>query len=247
MNPLAIVQARTTSSRLPGKSLRSINSEPVLSWQLKRIMKTKLISKIVLATSNEESDDKLAQLVNELGIEVYRGDLLNVHSRFFEIIMEKPEFDPIIRLTGDCPMIMPEIVDSMLKYYSESQVDYLSNSITPTFPDGLDVEIFSREAFLKMSNLELTEKHKEHVTLKFYEKPSEFLIENFANNVNLSSMRWTLDYLDDFLFIKAVYQEFRGKEDQFGFDEVLSLLRDKPHIVNAKSGYFRNIALREEV
>ncbi len=246
MRPLAIVQARTTSSRLPGKSLLLVNNVPVICWQLKRLMTSESISKIILATSREESDDKLAEIVNDLGTEVYRGDLINVHSRFFEITLENPEFDPIVRITGDCPMIMPEIIDSMLEYFSKRQLDYLSNSITPTFPDGLDVEIFSRVAFIKMSELSLTNQQKEHVTLKFYEQPSSFVIENFTNNVNLSSMRWTLDYPEDFLFIKAVYEEFNGKEDQFSFDDVLSLLRDKPHIINAIPGTFRNIALREE-
>ena len=170
MNPLAIVQARTNSSRLPGKALLLINGEPVICRQLKRIMKAETLSKIILATSREESDDKLVQLVKGLEIEVFRGDLVDVHSRYLEIILNNPQFDPIVRLTGDCPLVMPEVLDSMLTHFSSSQVDYLSNSITPTFPDGLDVEIFSRTAFIRMSILILTKQQRELVSLKFYEQ-----------------------------------------------------------------------------
>ena len=246
MKPMAIVQARTNSSRLPGKALLLMNGEPVICWQLKRLMKTELLSKIILATSVENSDDRLAQIVSDLGIEIYRGDLIDVHSRFLEIILKNPEFDPIVRLTGDCPMSMPKLVDSMLAHFSEMKVDYLSNSLTPTFPDGLDVEIFSRTAFLRMSDLNLTNRQKEHVTLRFYETPFEFDIKNFASNQNLGSMRWTLDYVEDYIFIKAVYEEFTGKETDFGIDDVLSLLQEKSHIINTIPGTFRNLALRED-
>jgi spore coat polysaccharide biosynthesis protein SpsF len=246
VNPLVIVQARTNSSRLPGKALLLINSEPVICRQLKRIMKAEIPVKIILATSREESDDKLVQLVDELEIEVFRGDLVDVHSRYLEIILKNPEFDPIVRLTGDCPLIMPEVLDSMLTHFSFSQVDYLSNSITPTYPDGLDVEIFSRTAFLRMSGLNLTEQQREHVTLKFYEETSGFVIENFKNREDLSAMRWTLDYEEDFNFIRDVYEEFKGKEDEFNFDDVLTLLKNKPHILNKLPGSFRNIALRKD-
>lgn len=246
MNPLAIVQARTNSSRLPGKALLSINGEPVICRQLKRIIKAEKLAKIILATSREASDDKLVQLVEELKIEVFRGDLADVHSRFLKIILMNPEFDPIVRLTGDCPLVMPEVLDSMLTHYSFSQVDYLSNSIIPTYPDGLDVEIFSRTAFLRMSGLILTKQQREHVTLKFYEETSEFVIENFKNREDLSAMRWTLDYEEDFEFIKKVYEEFQGKEDEFNYDDVLTLLKNKPHILNKLPGTFRNIALRED-
>ena len=127
----------------------------------------------------------------------------------------------IVRATADCPLLMPELLDKMLLFFQENDFDYMSNSIKPSFPDGLDLEIFSRKAFNTLINLELTPQQREHVTLGFYDGSYEFKIFNFHNDIDLSSERWTVDYVEDFNFIAKIFE----KTNPFvTFSEVLELL-----------------------
>ena len=242
---LAILQARMSSSRLPGKVMLPVNGQPMIFWQLKRIQEVKEISKIVVATSTDESDDVLSDYLEALQVQVFRGSLNDVHSRFLSIIVNNPSYQNIIRLTGDCPLTMPDVLRKAIKEFMSSKVDYLSNGIRPTFPDGLDVEIFSRESFLIMSNNELTTLEKEHVTPGFLTGNLSFKIGHLTNNEDLSQLRWTVDYPQDFNFINGLFGNFSGRELTFTIDDVLSLLEERPDLNTQLSPNFRNIALLE--
>lgn len=240
---LAILQARTSSTRLPGKVLMEINGMPVIGRQIHRIMRSRKISKLVLATSTDISDDALVDFVSNLGLTVFRGSLNNVFSRFEEII-RKQDFEVIVRLTGDCPLVMPEIIDQAIEAYLNQNVDYLSNALLPTYPDGLDVEVFSKNAFLKLAKYELNSLELEHVTLGFINRYSDFSLHNLTSKENLAELRWTLDYVEDLTYIRKVYSYFEGKEEIFNFEDILNLLAVHPELINQKSGKFRNIASR---
>jgi spore coat polysaccharide biosynthesis protein SpsF len=243
MNNLAIVQARTGSTRFPGKVLKQINGRSLIEWQILRIKESN-IQKIVLATSNERADDELATIVRNLGIQVFRGSLTNVHSRFLSIVQhECPEY--FIRLTGDCPLTMPRLINQMISVFESRSADYLSNVNPPTYPDGLDVEIISSKSFLDFSRLDLTEAEREHVTLGMRQRANIFRIDNFSNDRDLSKARWTVDYQEDFNFIEKVFQHFAGRETKFTMNDILQAL-ESGHIVDNKISHeFRNIALKK--
>jgi len=245
MSTVAILQARMTSSRLPGKVMLEINNKPMIYWQAQRILRVKEIDKVVVATSLDESDDSLEEYLTSVGLEVFRGSLVDVHSRFLSIINSNPNSRTFLRLTGDCPLVMPLLVSEMLSEFEQGSFDYYSNILQPTYPDGLDVEIFSRDSFLTMSRYELSSLDKEHVTLRYRDSESRFNIANKSNSNDLSNLRWTVDYEEDYLFVKGIFEHFRGSEPTFTMSDVLFLLESHPEINTQLPSSLRNVALFE--
>jgi len=245
MSAIAILQARMSSSRLPGKVMLEINGKPMIYWQVQRILQVPQITKLVVATSVDPSDDIFTEYLRTEGVEVFRGSLDNVHSRYLSIINSNPNTSIILRLTGDCPFTMPSLLSTMLEEFSEGNFDYYSNAMNPTFPDGLDVEIFTCNSFLAMSKTPLSVLEKEHVTLKYRELNSEFRIGEKFHTEDLSPMRWTVDYEQDFDFVKNIFENFQGLESTFSLDDVLNLLRSKPELNTQLPGILRNIALQD--
>ena len=245
MEDLIILQARTSSSRLPGKALLEINGKPMIEWQIRRLQKSS-IKNILLVTTEHSSDDYLSEIANKLGIEVLRGSETDVHSRFITALSK---YDPkrFVRVTGDCPLVMPNLIDEMLAKFLTLKCDYLSNTSPPTFPDGLDLEIVSSDAFFKFSKNSLNELEKEHVTLGLYSRESLFHIENFRNTADLSKLRWTVDYEEDYRFIREIYSNFKGTETEFETSDILKLLSERIIHNEPKSSLFRNIAIRGEI
>lgn len=245
MRNLVILQARTSSSRLPGKVLRTINGKPMIEWQIRRIRQSSA-EQIILATSFEREDDRLCEVVRELDIDVFRGSLSDVHSRFERII---ENFNPpyFIRLTGDCPLVMPDLLDQMINHFETHNYDYLSNTQPPTYPDGLDIEIISSRAFLDYSKLELSAEDKEHVTLGITKRPDLFNCSNYFSKKDLSTMRWTVDYEEDFNFVSDVYSFFQGEEIEFTIDDILEAINSGKITENLKTHLFRNITLAKGI
>jgi spore coat polysaccharide biosynthesis protein SpsF len=245
MKNLAILQARMSSSRLPGKVLKRINGRPMIEWQISRIQKSN-VERLILATSNDGADDELANTVRDLGISVFRGSLKDVHSRFKAILQEETP-DYFLRLTGDCPIVMPNLINEMIFEFESGHFDYFSNINPPTFPDGLDIEIISCQSFLEFSKLDLNEDEREHVTLGMRQRPGDFKIGNFVNNRDLSKMRWTVDYEEDFLFVSDIYEYFVENETEFTIDDILEALESGKVSDNVISHEFRNISLKNGV
>jgi spore coat polysaccharide biosynthesis protein SpsF len=241
-NFLVILQARMSSTRLPGKVMAEINDIPMIYWQIKRIEKSKLISGICVAISEDPTDDVLFNFLAEQKIEVVRGALDNVLQRFKKVIDSHPQ-DNFIRLTGDCPLVMPQLIDEMIEEFRNHNFDYLSNSLIPTFPDGLDIEIFTREAFTRLSEFEMDPQETEHVTLGMYSRPNEFRISSFEDYTDRSSFRWTVDYFEDLDFIRSIYNHFKGRESVFDYEELLEFLRSNPEVVSGISASRRNETL----
>ena len=233
------------SSRFPGKVLKLINGRPMIEWQLLRIQESR-VEKIILATSDDQLDDELADVVGNLGIQIFRGSLVDVHSRFLRIIEEnKPEY--FIRLTGDCPVVMPTLIDDMIVKFESNDFDYLSNINPPTYPDGLDIEVISSESFLEFSKRDLTDEEKEHVTLGLRKRQKQFKIGNFEGDQNLSTLRWTVDYEEDFNFIRNVFTQFPGRELNFTMNDILREVESGKIANNSVSHKLRNISLNKGV
>jgi spore coat polysaccharide biosynthesis protein SpsF (cytidylyltransferase family) len=242
---VAIVQARIGSKRFPDKVLVGINKKPMILRQLGRISRSNMIKEIIIAVPEGTQNSELARILQESGYRVIRGSENNVLERFVKVITEsKP--DICIRLTADCPLVMPEIIDEMLGKFLKLKPDYLSNTIHPTFPDGLDVEIFTPNALIKLSKLQLKEYEKEHVTIGFHNRQDQFQVVNFQASENHSSFRWTVDYEEDLPFVREVYGHFAGSEDVFSYRDVLDWVGSSKAHESLMSSHKRNESLAKQ-
>ncbi len=240
---LVVLQARMSSSRLPGKVMMEMNGKPMIYWQIQRILRSESVSSLVVATSIDPSDDALVSFLEEKSISVFRGELDNVLSRFIQV-SEKYRHDAIIRLTGDCPLVMPELIDQMVGAFYEQDVDYLSNTLEPTFPDGLDIEIIKQGVLQNLTAYNLEPKELEHVTYGIYTRPETFNLSNFLNESNSSHERWTVDYQEDFDFVRTIYSHFSGRETKFTFKEVSEFLEEKSQLRSRNHWHTRNEQLQ---
>ena len=242
MKVIAILQARCNSSRLPNKVLKPILGKPMIQWQVERLSQCKSIDKLIIATSEEDSDLPLVQLGNKLGISVHRGSLNNVLDRFYQVAtLTKPDF--IVRLTGDCPLIDPTIVDDTVNFMVTGDFDYVSNSIVPTFPDGLDVEVFSFDTMKEIYINAKLSSEKEHVTLFVANNKDKFKIGVFKNSIDLSDHRWTVDEQDDFDLVTAIFEGLAQMNGNFLMNDVLEFLEINPHLRNLNNNFQRNEGL----
>jgi spore coat polysaccharide biosynthesis protein SpsF (cytidylyltransferase family) len=245
MNIVAIVQARIGSKRFPNKVLTEINGTPMIVLQLRRVAKSKLISEIVVAIPESRKNDKLETILLKFGFKVVRGPEEDVLARFLKVISETSP-DICIRLTADCPLIMPEIIDEMTTEFLTLNWDYLSNTIVPTFPDGLDVEVFKPQALICLSSHPLQEYEREHVTIGFHNRKDFFQISNFHAEVDYSRYRWTVDYEEDLPFVKHAYEFFLGRESEFCYNELLDWVLESPINESLMSGFRRNESLEKQ-
>ena len=197
----ALIQARMSSNRFPGKVIQELESKPLIFHQIERVLKSRSIDDIYVLTSTDTSDDILSKILLDAGIKVFRGNLLNVNSRFLEFLANYPDCEIFIRLTADCPLSCSDIIDSSVTILKENNLDYVSNTLFPTFPDGMDVEVVRRDAFLISKKFQLTKYQEEHVTPFIYQNPQIFKLGNIVNVANLSKFRCTVDTKDDFLAI----------------------------------------------
>ena len=226
---LVVLQARMSSTRLPGKVMSQINGHPMIYWEISRISKAKLVNKTVVAISDQSSDDILANYLESIHQEYIRGSLDNVLGRY---VKAEENYNPsaIIRLTADCPLVMPELIDQFLEIFHKSDFDYLSNTLELSYPDGLDIEIIKPGIFKILLELNLSEEEKEHVTLGIYSRKDKFKTHNVSNKTNISDFRWTVDTLDDLVFVKSVYEHFESKEMNFTFEDVLKYVKGNPNL-----------------
>jgi spore coat polysaccharide biosynthesis protein SpsF len=224
---LAVLQARMSSSRLPGKVMKFINGKPMIFYQINRILQSEKVDDLIVATSIDKSDDSLVEYLIEQNIKVYRGDLLNVFSRFCEIErIKKPS--AIIRLTADCPFTMPQLIDQMVDVFYKEEVDYLSNTLQLTYPDGVDIEIIKNGVLEKLGSLQLSDLEKEHVTLGIINHSNLFLTKNFSNSVDISHYRWTVETEEDFNFVNNIFCHFTGKELTFTLYDLFNYFMQHP-------------------
>ncbi len=242
---LAILQARTSSTRLPGKVLKPILGRPMLSLQIERIQRSKKIDKLIVATSNDRSDSDIDNLCINIQIPCFRGSLDDVLDRFYQTAIQyKPEH--VVRLTGDCPLIDPEIIDKVINFYFEGDFDYATNSMAPyTFPDGLDVEVFSFSVLEKVWHEAILPSHREHVTPFVRQHPEMFKVGHYKNEEDLSHLRWTVDEPEDFEFVSQIYKELYPQNPTFVTEDILGLINRKPSLLEINSHVERNLGAKK--
>ena len=242
MTTLAIVQARMTSSRFPGKVLAPLAGEPMVIRQLERIQRAETLDGIVVATSTDVSDDELAQVLDANGFDVVRGDLNDVLARFITVTNQyQPE--TVVRLTADCPLTSPVVIDRVVARFNEGGYDYVSNTMTPTYPDGLDVEVVRASVLQEVAEVTSDEHEREHVTLGVYRRQDRYRIGNVIGDTDLSDLRWTVDTPEDYAFVQAIYDALYAGRPDFDLDEILAYLNQHPQISRTAKDAVRNAAL----
>jgi len=205
---VAIIQARMTSTRLPGKVLADIAGRPSLERMIARVRSSKRLSNIVVATTTNATDDPVVILCEKLGVVVFRGEEMDVLGRF-QAAAQSVDAAHIMRLTADCPMIDPGVLDDMIEMYASRNWDYVSNCVNRTYPDGLDAEVFTREALEEAAVVATHPIQREHVTLYIRGILPELGIGQFRRGdflftADFSHLRWTLDTAEDLTRIRRL-------------------------------------------
>jgi glutamate-1-semialdehyde 2,1-aminomutase len=234
---VAIVQARMGSTRFPGKVMRPICGTAMIGTLLARLAGSRRIQQLVLATSDAPADQPLADYVRSLGHAVYRGSESDVLDRYYRAAKEV-KADLIVRITGDCPLIDPELVDAVIDKLLESGADYASNIVPPTYPDGLDAEAFTFAALETTWRNATAARDREHVTT-FLRDSDRFVRANVAHPVDLSGERWTVDEPADFELVAWICEQFHPRCD-FGWREVLALKAAHPEAFEVNRHLVRN-------
>ncbi len=237
MKVIAVVQARMGSTRLPGKVLKEMCSTPMIELLLRRLSGAKELDQIVVATTNDESDSVLANYVQSLGYVCERGSVSDVLDRYL-VTAKKYSADVVVRITGDCPLVDPCLVDHLVSSFRNSKLDYLCNNYPPTLPDGLDVEVFTYDALESAWSNAVEKSDREHVT-PYIRNSGNFKTAVISNAENLSDLRWTVDEPADFSVVNKVFDYFFPKID-FSWEDVLTLYRKNPEIFNENSKIIRN-------
>lgn len=230
---LALVQARMSSSRLPGKVLADLDGEPMIVRQLARIAQAETVERTVVVTSVDPSDDVLVEALSSRGIEVFRGALEDVLGRYLAAA-ESLGAERIVRLTADCPLTDPNVIDAVVRAHDEREVDYASNVLQRTYPRGLDVESVTTAALRRVSDV-ATEREREHVTQGIYSRPDRFTLTSVVQQVDHSDLRWTVDTLADLSFVREVYTRLRSAGGLFASTDIYELLHRHPELRHSEA------------
>jgi glutamate-1-semialdehyde 2,1-aminomutase len=225
LKTVAIIQARMGSTRFPNKVMRTICGTPMIGLLLARLKNSKLVDQIVLATSEDPRNDPLAKYVRDLEYTVFRGSEDDVLDRFYQAAKEV-EASSVVRITGDCPLIDPAIVNQVIAKFKKEGVDYASNTLPPTYPDGLDTEVFTFRTLETAWKQAKRPQEREHVT-PFIRESGNFIQANLAHGTDHSKKRWTVDEPEDFEVVQKVFEYFHPRRD-FSWLEVLDLCRKHP-------------------
>ena len=237
MKTIALIQARMGSTRLPNKVMKTIGGVPMIELLLTRLAKTKGIDQIIVATSIDDRNLPLVEHIRMLGYTCEQGSENDVLDRYVKAA-KKHNADVVVRITGDCPLVDPELVDEVIRSFKAANVDYFSNTNPPTYPDGLDIEVCTYKA-LEQAHQETTEPFdREHVT-PYLRKPGKFRTAAMQHSQDLSALRWTVDEPADFMVIEKVFQHFYPRID-FNWTEVLNLQLQQPELFNINQHILRN-------
>ena len=237
MKVVAIVQARMGSTRLPKKVMKLINGVPMIELLLARLSRSKKIDKIVLATSEDPLNQTLIDHVSGLGFVCEQGSENDVLERYVDVA-EKHAADIIVRITGDCPLVDPQLVDECISRFHEENVDYLTNTLMPSYPDGLDIEVVRFSALRKALQESSKPFDREHVT-PYVRESGLFTTFSYEHDEDLSELRWTVDNFEDFEVISNVFQHFTPNV-HFGWREILALQSSQPKLFTANLNILRN-------
>jgi len=239
---IAIIQARMSSTRLPGKVLKKICGKPMLQHQIERVLRSTKIDQLVVATSLDETDEPIEKFCSTINVDCFRGSLDDVLDRYYQVAKKyKPTH--VIRLTGDCPLTDPMVLDNMINYYLSDGYDYVCNTQVATYPDGLDAWIFSYKLLVNAWKNARLPSEREHVTMYFKNNSDKFKLGSLEYKEDLSSLRWTVDELEDLELLTILFNELYKKNKIFEMADVLSLLEKRPELKTYNTQFIRDQGL----
>lgn len=233
MGLVAIIQARMGSSRLPGKALKDLGGQTVLGRVVNRVRMAKLPERVVVATSIQPCDDVIVEECERLSVAYFRGNEADVLDRYYGAV-QKFDAGAVVRITADCPLIDPELIDETVHAFRIQKADYATNALVITYPRGLDVEVFTSTALAAAWRCTIESYQRVHVTPYFYENPNLFNIVSLSAEADYGNYRWTLDTPEDLEMIRRVYTHF-GQRQDFGWREVLRLMESEPELAEINS------------
>ncbi|MCL6611783.1 MAG: glycosyltransferase family protein [Peptococcaceae bacterium] len=229
MKKVIIVQARMSSTRLPGKVLKEVLGKPLLEYQYERLQRVRLADKIVIATTVNQSDQPVIDFCKRLNISYYRGSETDVLTRYYEAALLYSA-DIVVRVTSDCPLIDPFVIDKVMDFYLQHYptYDYVSNTLERTYPRGMDTEVFSFKALERAHFEAVSPPDREHVTPFLYRNSEKFRINNVSFHSDQSCHRWTVDTVEDFELIKRVLECLYPINPEFTMEDVLDIISLNP-------------------
>lgn len=227
MNTVVIVQARMTSTRLPGKVLLPLGGEPMLARLVERLRRVKHANAIVIATTTNASDDAIVALCDRLGVAHRRGSEHDVLSRYAEAAALH-HADAVVRVTSDCPLIDPALIDHVIARYQVGDADYVSNMLPPSWPYGMAVEVFSAKALAEAHAEARQAAEREHVTPFLYAQPERYRLYNVTSPVDLSAQRWTVDTPEDHDLVQRLFDAVFPAKPEFTLADLQAAMQDNP-------------------
>jgi len=242
----AIVQARMGSSRLPGKVMKELAGQPMIGHVLRRVAAAQRIERVMLATTTSPEDAPLAAYAESLGVGVYRGSTDDVLDRYYQAARAVGA-GVVVRLTGDCPVLDPAVIDATIGLFQSGNYDYVNNFMQRSYPDGLDTEVFSMAALEIAWRDAALPSEREHVTPYFYKNPLLFKQVGLVQPFAWGDWRWTVDEPADFDFIAAVYAALYAENPLFGMAQLVALLENQPALrqinagIGVNEGYLKSL------
>lgn len=218
----------------------------MLLRQIERVRRAGKIDALLVATSLDPSDEPIEEICNEHQLKCFRGSLDDVLDRFYRAAGPFMP-DHVVRLTGDCPLADPELIDEVISFHLQGEFDYTSNALEPTYPDGLDVEVFRFSCLEKAWDEAKLLSQREHVTLFMYSNPDRFKIGSFKGNSDLSCLRWTVDEPPDLDFVTRVYEALYPPNPLFTTGDILAFLEKNQGLAGLNSMYVRNEGLKKSL
>ncbi len=239
MRILAVLMARTSSRRLPGKVLKRILGRPMLALQIERIQKAVCYDELIVATSGSSSDGPIQALCEELEIPCFRGSLEDVADRYYRAASQ---YDPkhVLKLSGDCPLTDPGLIDALAAFHRDGGYDFSSNALDPTWPDGLDAEIFTMACLERIWREAKLPSEREHLVPYLKRHPESFRIGSMTQEEDLSRLRWTVDEPEDFELVSAIYKALYTSNPNFSTQDILNYLAANPNLNSINGHFLRN-------
>lgn len=236
---MAIIQARLGSIRFPGKVLRELHGNSLISYVINRLQYCKRIDDVIVATTVNPRDDALVAWCEKNHVKHFRGDENNVLKRYFDAAT-KFHANVIVRVTSDDPFKEPAVIDDVIAMLESENLDFAYNNFPPSFPEGLDTEVFTYEALKKAVYAETTDFEKEHVTQYFYHNPHIFKCKNLPYERDVSKIRLTVDTDKDFELAEAIYERLSPNGEMFCLEDILALFDAEPDLLNMNKGVKRS-------
>lgn len=243
----ALIQARMGSTRLPGKAMMKIQGKTIIQIIFERLQHSKEIDDIILSTSSSRENNSLVRHAKEIGLKYYRGSENDLVARHLGAA-NKLKANAVLRVTGDCPLVDPHLADQMIRIYRKKNhaIDFMTNAMPPTYPDGLDLDIMPLATLKKLEKeIKKNDMHRDFFVPYIMKHKDRFKVYNFANAKNLSSLRWTLDYPEDFSFLEKIFSTIKPKENIFFMDEVLALVSKNPKVLEINKKRMDNVILSD--